>query len=513
MTKNKKNMFKNKDGLDLNRVKDLTVEETIRKESEIKAGITDTDGILDKYIKQNREKVESKKFDKIDLESLDTGVLDNFIKQQREELAQAGLIEDTVVADTVDTVEEVALTDSVTPTPVSTKSSIFDEVELTETSAPMTKEVDDFVLGDADDVQPVYKNKKWIIGGLAALVLGIFGAGYGLNQLSKQATSVTSTSSSSTSSSSSSNQSSTDTATAKADYNSFTELYGTFFADSEKTKLKNSEFANLPNLETALNKLKGTSYYDKAKADYDKLSKSIAAVQAINSKFETDAIVDGEKVATSLKADANLDDLSSDVLNTGNASLDTLLQSVVSEARTNAGIVSASVNTDTETATSGDAAMTDQATTEQTTVAADQVATTQTPATENTATTSEQTTTAQAGVTTDAATSAATTSVIGSDSSVLQRNLTRVPYNDTAIADTNNPAWAFNPGVLENIINISRARGYFTDNNYYVEPVNIINGNGYYNMFKSDGTYLFSINAKTGYFVGNAPGNADNLDY
>ena len=81
------------------------------------------------------------------------------------------------------------------------------------------------------------------------------------------------------------------------------------------------------------------------------------------------------------------------------------------------------------------------------------------------------------------------------------------------IDDVNNPAWTFNPGVLENILNISRQRGYFTGDQYILEKVNIINGNGYYNLFKSDGTYLFSINCKTGYFVGNAKGHADNLDY
>ena len=95
----------------------------------------------------------------------------------------------------------------------------------------------------------------------------------------------------------------------------------------------------------------------------------------------------------------------------------------------------------------------------------------------------------------------------------LQRELSRVPYNQAAIDDVNNEAWNFNPGVLENIINISRQRGYITGNEYYLEKVNIINGRGYYNLFKPDGTYLFSINCKTGYFVGNGSGYADDLDF
>lgn len=66
---------------------------------------------------------------------------------------------------------------------------------------------------------------------------------------------------------------------------------------------------------------------------------------------------------------------------------------------------------------------------------------------------------------------------------------------------------------LRKILEISRQRGYITGNNFILERVNIINGNGYYNMFKPDGTYLFSINDKTGYFVGNAAGHSDALDY
>lgn len=66
---------------------------------------------------------------------------------------------------------------------------------------------------------------------------------------------------------------------------------------------------------------------------------------------------------------------------------------------------------------------------------------------------------------------------------------------------------------FEKIVATSQARGYISGNQYILEPVNIINGNGYYNMFKPDGTYLFSINCKTGYFVGNGKGYADALDY
>ena len=59
---------------------------------------------------------------------------------------------------------------------------------------------------------------------------------------------------------------------------------------------------------------------------------------------------------------------------------------------------------------------------------------------------------------------------------------------------------------------IVKGNTYLSDD-YILEKVNIINGNGYYNMFRKDGTYLFSINCKTGYFVGNGSGHSDALDY
>ena len=88
-----------------------------------------------------------------------------------------------------------------------------------------------------------------------------------------------------------------------------------------------------------------------------------------------------------------------------------------------------------------------------------------------------------------------------------------MPYNQAAIDDVNNPAWTFNPGVLETILKVSRERGYITGDQFILEKVNIVKGNGYYNLYKPDGTYLFSMNCKTGYFVGNGAGYAVDLDY
>lgn len=239
-------------------------------------------------------------------------------------------------------------------------------------------------------------------------------------------------------------------------------------------------------------KQNSSSHYKEYKAKYDSLSKQIAAVKSVNDKYESDAIVNGEIVTSSLKDGSNLDDLSSETLNTGNATLDNLIQSVISsEKGQGTAVVSPIqsignevVGTETTTATESSSS--------------------------NISAPSAQISTSNQSV----------ESVISQNGSFglssatnLQRTLSRVPYNYNLIADSSNSAWNFNPGVLEKIIQVSHERGYFSGNDYILEPVNIINGNGYYNMFKSDGTYLFSINCKTGYFVGNAAGHADSLDY
>lgn len=83
--------------LGLNEAKSMTIGEAVRKQSEIKAGVTKDDSILDKYIKQHRDEVSSQKFDAKYTE-LDTASLDNFIKKQREALSKAGLVDDEPVS-------------------------------------------------------------------------------------------------------------------------------------------------------------------------------------------------------------------------------------------------------------------------------------------------------------------------------------------------------------------------------------------------------------------------------
>ncbi|WP_430606149.1 hypothetical protein IGJ55_001710 [Enterococcus sp. AZ170] len=81
-----------------------------------------------------------------------------------------------------------------------------------------------------------------------------------------------------------------------------------------------------------------------------------------------------------------------------------------------------------------------------------------------------------------------------------------VDAND--VSDLSNPAWSWAPGVQEKVIATCIERGYITAGAYSLQPARIINGEGYYNLYGADNQYLVTINAKTGWFKGNASRNA-----
>lgn len=439
---------RNDKNLDFDDAKNMTVEEAIRKESEIKAGIDENDNILDRYIKQHRDEVGKHKFEnKVKDSQKELKEKEDFIQEKETDLSQ-----DTIV---------------------------FDHIEPEELSENQDLS-DDIILGDTRESS----NKKGlIIGSLIALLIAVFAFGYVLNNLNSP----------STDDKESTVAKGTDTSKVKdEDIKAFDDLYAGFFVDKEMTKPKNSEFERLSELEVVLNKLKGTSTYTEAKEKYDSLKKAIDAIKMVNDQFTEPAIVDGEKISRDIKDSANFDAISATDLNTGKASLDNLLQSAVSEGRkqlTQKAEKAASAN---QVASDSPAP---QPTNGSVNIAPPAPAA---PATNN------------ATVTNNASSLYGITNY---DPASLQRSLSRVPYNNDVIADVNNPSWVFNDGIIERIVAVAQERGLISGNNYILERVNIINGNGYYNMFKPDGTYLFSINAKTGYFVGNAPGRADDLDY
>jgi len=532
-----------KDSLDFQDAKEMTVGEAVRKDSEIKAGVTEEDSVLDRYIKQHRDEVTARKFDTSsdDFESIDTSTLDNFIKQQRQELVDTGLIdpiekpeeeipsESAISADTAkeQSLEDTIVAPAINPNQEIWKKDEFDDVPLSDTqetakldteekssflTAP-TSDLDKDDVGNSEDFDeddetkpPFYKRKKVIMASFIVLLLLAAGATYSVYQLSHHTAKTKRTTKST------STKKSTDfTAASKG----FEKSYTAFFADAKRTKLKNNQFANLPKLEKHLKKLKDSKYYDEAKKKYESLKRQISAINAVNGKFKTTAILNGDKKAAAVKDNANFDDISEKSLNTGNATLDALLKSVIADGRKQleannkkSGSSAASSN-----ANSGTSSNTEGSNQNAQAPAADS----NTPAngssgSNNTSgSTSPSTPAAPNNGTSNAGASGY--GISSYDVSKLQRDRSRVPYDQSKIADSNNSAWAFNAGILEKIVAISQQRGYITGNDYILEKVNIINGNGYYNMFKPDGTYLFSINCKTGYFVGNAAGHSDKLDY
>ena len=613
------NSYEESQELDFQDAKEMTVGEAVRKEAEINAGVTETDSILDKYIKQHREEVTSQKFSKKIEADGDTSPLDAFIQKQRQEFADSGLIGQTLANESTnsttadETVTPITSGFGTTETkaddtraPVDSEITVKPESEssetiITSTNADrfITSEAEKFDLGEAltatttstnqqvdntamvdnvddpkpestlpaddkasepqaskpllEDVEvsetidseaiattvagvtgvkadeakatpkvsmtvsrpsaedkissgsispshkgvfdgdiPVYRRKGVVIGALTVLALAIIGGSYALYKVThSQSAKTTSTASSAVISSSSKGASASDN-------KAFEDMYKNFFTDDEQTKLANDQFGKLSDLEKLLKKLEKTKYYDAAKTKYDNLKKQIEAIEKVNSKYESDALVDGSYNASiSVKSDANFNDLSERVTNTGNASLDSIIQEVIKGGKT-------------QLEEKGKAASATSA------VTASESVNTATPSGDNTSGAANSGVTGAAGGVssgTAATSTVVTRGIMNYNPSILQRDRSRVPYNANVVADTSNPAWTWADGVLDKIIATSHSRGYFSGDNFILEPVNIINGNGYYNMYLPDGTYLFSINCKTGYFVGNGSGHSDKLDY
>lgn len=613
------NGYEESQELDFQDAKEMTVGEAVRKEAEIKAGVTETDSILDKYIKQHREEVTSQKFSKKIEADGDTSPLDAFIQKQRQEFADSGLIGQTLANESTnsttadETVTPITSGFGTTETkaddtqaPVDSEITVKPESEssetiITSTNADrfITSESEKFDLGEAlaatttstnqqvdntamvdnvddpepestlpaddkasepqaskpllEDVEvsetidsdaiattvagvtgvkadeakatpkvsmtvsrpsaedkissgsispshkgvfdgdiPVYRRKGVVIGALTVLALAIIGGSYALYKVThSQSAKTTSTASSAVISSSSKGASASDN-------KAFEDMYKNFFTDDEQTKLANDQFGKLSDLEKLLKKLEKTKYYDAAKTKYDNLKKQIEAIEKVNSKYESDALVDGSYNASiSVKSDANFNDLSERVTNTGNASLDSIIQEVIKGGKT-------------QLEEKGKAASATSA------VTASESVNTATPSGDNTSGAANSGVTGAAGGVssgTAATSTVVTRGIMNYNPSILQRDRSRVPYNANVVADTSNPAWTWANGVLDKIIATSHSRGYFSGDNFILEPVNIINGNGYYNMYLPDGTYLFSINCKTGYYVGNGSGHSDKLDY
>ena len=457
--------------------KDLTVGQVIRKNEEVEAGVLPEDNILDKYIKQHREEIEADKFETRQFkkeELASTQSLEDMIQEVRESSETSGEVEesDVVIEKSIEEIDNEETTQFVSPLQ-DEESTEIEPLVLTETASKEMNEENEkqeetyTSLSRSVQTEPETGSKKRrviTIVSVVAAILVLAGTYYVYRQVSRSSQEIQS------SQSSSGNQES------QTDLQEFNTLYDSFYTDENKTALKNSQFDKLSQLKTLLDKLEGSRDHTLAKSKYDSLATQIKAIQDVNALFESPAITDGIlDTNAKAKADAKFTEIK-----TGNTELDKLLDKAISLGKSQQTSASSSNSSSSQASSSS---------------ATESNASSTTPSTSTTAPARD------------------TNGGLSSDGVNLQRSASRVPYNQTAVDDSNNPAWTFADGVLEQILATSRARGYITGNQYILERVNIVNGNGYYNLYKPDGTYLFTLNCKTGYFVGNGAGHADDLDY
>ena len=447
---------------DFDEAKELTVGQAIRKNEEVEAGVLPEDSILDKYVKQHRDEIEADKFatrqykkeELVEKEESVTSTLDDLLQEIREATED----ESSVQEDDLSQFDDLEFTRDSEVLPVEEFET--EEVQLFEGEEVST-------LSRVPDSEDEKSKKKWVFYGilvtLAVLILGT--AYYVYRQVNRSTQEIQ------TSQSSSSEQ---NIQPILEDFNS---QYDAFYTDSNKTALKNSQFDKLSQLKTLLDKLEGSREHTLAKSKYDSLATQIKAIQDVNAQFEKPAIVDGDlDTNAKVKSDAKFTDIK-----TGNTEIDKVLDKAISLGK--------SQQTSTSSSSSSQTSSSSQASSNTTS--------------ETKPSSSNETRSSRSEVNMG----------LSSAGVAVQRSASRVAYNQSAIDDSNNSAWDFADGVLEQILATSRSRGYITGNQYIIERVNIVNGNGYYNLYKPDGTYLFTLNCKTGYFVGNGSGHADDLDY
>ena len=468
MSKKRRNRHKKENQeprFDFDEAKELTVGQAIRKNEEVEAGVLPEDSILDKYVKQHKDELEADKFatrqykkeelvEKEEVEEPQT--LDNLLQELREETE----VESSVAEDDLSQFDDLEFTrDSEVP-PVEEFET--EEVQLFEGEEVPT-------LSRVPDSEDEKSKKKWVLYGilvtLAVLILGT--AYYVYRQVNRSTQEIQNA------------QSSSSEQNIQPILEDFNSQYDAFYTDSNKTALKNSQFDKLSQLKTLLDKLEGSREHTLAKSKYDSLATQIKAIQDVNAQFEKPAIVDGVlDTNAKAKSDAKFTEIK-----TGNTEIDKVLDKAISLGKSQQTSVSSSSSSQTSSSNSSQASSNTTSETK--------------PSSSN------ETRSSRSEV--NMGVSSAGVSV--------QRSASRVAYNQSAIDDSNNSAWDFADGVLEQILETSRSRGYITGNQYILERVNIVNGNGYYNLYKPDGTYLFTLNCKTGYFVGNGSGHADALDF
>ncbi len=447
---------------DFDEAKELTVGQAIRKNEEVEAGVLPEDSILDKYVKQHKDEIEADKFATRQYkkeELVETQSLDDLIQEVREAVEESEASSEEVPSSE----------DILPPLPLDDEEQGLDSLLLEdENPIEMTEEVEEEQnLSRLEQEGSEKKSKKgFVLTALAFVSVIICVSAYYVYRQVNRSTQEIQTS-----------QSSSSEQNVQPILEDFNSQYDAFYTDSNKTALKNSQFDKLSQLKTLLDKLEGSREHTLAKSKYDSLATQIKAIQDVNAQFEKPAIVDGVlDTNAKVKSDAKFTDIK-----TGNTELDKVLDKAISLGKSQQ--TSASSSSSSQTSSSSQASSNTTSETK--------------PSSSN------ETRSSRSEVNMG----------LSSAGVAVQRSASRVAYNQSAIDDSNNSAWDFADGVLEQILATSRSRGYITGNQYILERVNIVNGNGYYNLYKPDGTYLFTLNCKTGYFVGNGSGHADALDF
>ncbi|KXA63046.1 Holliday junction resolvase [Streptococcus oralis subsp. dentisani] len=449
---------------DFDEAKELTVGQAIRKNEEVEAGVLPEDSILDKYVKQHKDEIEADKFATRQYkkeELVETQSLDYLIQEVREAVEESEASSEEVPSSE----------DILPPLPLDDEEQGLDSLLLEdENPIEMTEEVEEEQnLSRLEQEGSEKKSKKgFVLTALAFVSVIICVSAYYVYRQVNRSTQEIQTS-----------QSSSSEQNVQPILEDFNSQYDAFYTDSNKTALKNSQFDKLSQLKTLLDKLEGSREHTLAKSKYDSLATQIKAIQDVNAQFEKPAIVDGVlDTNAKVKSDAKFTDIK-----TGNTELDKVLDKAISLGKSQQTSVSSSSSSQTSSSNSSQ--------------------TSSNTISETKPSSSNETRSSRSEVNMG----------LSSAGVAVQRSASRVAYNQSAIDDSNNSAWDFADGVLEQILATSRSRGYITGNQYILERVNIVNGNGYYNLYKPDGTYLFTLNCKTGYFVGNGSGHADALDF
>ncbi len=400
--------------LDFEDAKEMTIGQANRKAEEIEAGVTEGDNVLDKYIKQHRAEIEAEKYD--------TKIL------AKEELAKAEeLAASETVAEVAEAVEAPEVTETVLeqrPEMDAISTELPAKIKFGPTPTEPIVEAEELPEETPSNAGKRIKAVLYSALGLAIVGSAIFVTYNWMHSRGKSG-GTTVVSSSSSKSSSTSKSSSSETQAQKLE--EFTKAYDAFFVDESKSALKNDKFGDLENLKKLLDKLEGSSDYNAAKTKYEDLVKQVSAIQKVNSQFSSPVIKDGVLDATAkAKSDATFAETK-----TGNEKLDSLLNEAVAQGRSQQVATPAPVTgtggTDTSNVSTPQLKQQDA----------------------------------------DGPNCQCCYKWCRNGKSrlfrvrpskrwcPLQRNLSRVPYNQAAINDVNNPAWVFGDGILEKVLNIA----------------------------------------------------------